>query len=109
MIEMVDKMPVNADVVSVMGGINDCFRDVPIGTFEAGSSATMIEHGKNGFLYHSENVKELECILEQIWNLKKTGKDQEIRKNALQTIREIWSPENAAIKLLEDCNSWMNQ
>ena len=33
MIELVDKMAVNGDIVSVMGGINDCFRDVPIGTF----------------------------------------------------------------------------
>ena len=82
---------------------------IPVGTFEAGSSATMIEHGKNGFLYHSKNVKELECILEQIWNLKKTGKDQEIRNNAVQTIHDVWSPENAAVKLLEDCNNWMKQ
>ena len=82
---------------------------IPVGTFEAGSSATMIEHGKNGFLYHSKNVKELESILEQIWNLKKSGKDQEIRKNALQTIHEIWSPENAAVKLLEDCKTWTKE
>lgn len=82
---------------------------IPVGTFEAGSSATMIEHGKNGFLYHSKNVKELEHILEQLWNLKKSGKDQEIRNNAVQTIHDIWSPENAAVKLLEDCNRWINQ
>ena len=82
---------------------------IPVGTFEAGSSATMIEHGKNGFLYHSKNVKDLESILEQIWNLKKNGQDQEIRNNAMQTIHDIWSPENAAVKLLEDCASWMNK
>ena len=80
---------------------------IPVGTFEAGCSATMIEHGKNGFLYHSKNVKELEHILEQLWNLKKSGKDQEIRNNAVQTIHDIWSPENAAAKLLEDCKNWM--
>ena len=82
---------------------------IPVGTYEAGSSATMIRHGINGFLYHSKNAEELADILLHIWSLKQSGKDQEIRKNALQTIHEIWSPENAAIKLLEDCNSWMNQ
>ena len=82
---------------------------IPVGTYEAGSSATMIRHGINGFLYHSKNAEELADILSHIWSLKQAGKDQEIRKNALQTIRDIWSPENAAIKLLEDCNSWMNQ
>lgn len=82
---------------------------IPVGTFEAGSSATMIEHGKNGFLYHSKNVKELADILKQIWKLKQSGNDQKIRNNAMETIHDVWSPENAAAKLLEDCNSWMNQ
>lgn len=80
---------------------------IPVGTYEAGSSATMIEHGKNGFLYHSKNVKELGCILEQIWKLKQSCKDQEIRQNALETIRNIWSPVNAASRLLTDCEEWM--
>ena len=82
---------------------------IPVGTFEAGSSATMINHGKNGFLYHSKNIKELERILEQLWILKQSGKDQEIRNNAMQTIYDVWSPENAAVRLLEDCNNWMNK
>jgi glycosyltransferase involved in cell wall biosynthesis len=82
---------------------------IPVGTYEAGSSATMIRHGINGFLYHSMKAKELADILSHIWALKQSEKDQEIRKNALQTIHEIWSPENAAVKLLEDCKTWIKE
>lgn len=80
---------------------------IPVGTYEAGSSATLLQHGKNGFLYHSKKIAELAEVLETVWKLKQSGKDQEIRRNSLHTVRKVWSPANAAALLLADCKEWL--
>jgi glycosyltransferase involved in cell wall biosynthesis len=67
-----------------------------IGTHEAGSSATMIEHGINGWLYHAGNVTELTDLLGRC--------DQAtIRVRGLQgskSLEESWLPAHAADRLL---------
>ena len=68
-----------------------------VGTHEAGSSATLIEHGVNGYLYRTGDVSELANLLRQL--------DQEsIRscgERARETLDSVWSPEHAADKLIE--------
>lgn len=68
-----------------------------IGTFEAGSSATMIEHGVNGLLYPTGNVSALLDVLQQCdrATIGKCG------VRARETLETHWSPASAAKRLLE--------
>lgn len=67
-----------------------------IGTNEAGSSATMIDHGVNGWLYHAGNVTELADLLRQL----DKATIRECGKRARETMEKHWSPESAAERLL---------
>lgn len=71
-----------------------------IGTRQAGSSATMIEHGVNGWLYNAGNVTELTGLLGRCDKVvtRRCG------KNARQTIDALWSPASAADRLIEFIN-----
>ena len=77
-----------------------------VGTYEAGSSATMLENGRNGFLYHAGNWRELEKVLCKIAEMKNTNADEVIRAAGRKTITEVWSPRLAAEKLAEDIAAW---
>jgi len=68
-----------------------------IGTHEAGSSATLIEHGVNGFLYRAGDDSELENVLRQLdqRSIHSCG------ERARETLDSVWSPEHAADQLLK--------
>jgi len=73
-----------------------------IGTHQAGSSATMIEHGVNGWLYPSGNVQKLtECLLKEIQRLQRGGPNF-LGEAAARTLAEVWSPSAAAQALLQE-------
>ena len=77
-----------------------------VGTHEAGSSATMVEHGCNGFLYHAGDWRALAEILLKIAEMKNTDADLAVRNAGRKTITEVWSPRLAAAKLAEDIAAW---
>jgi len=64
-----------------------------VGTYEAGSSATMIEDGVNGLLFHSGDVQALVGHLRSL-------QDREFRRRlgeaGQQTAQCVWSAQNAA-------------
>ncbi|MHB8789327.1 MAG: glycosyltransferase family 4 protein [Desulfobulbaceae bacterium] len=68
-----------------------------IGTREAGSSATMIEHGVNGLLYQAGNVSELAVLLRHC----ERAAIRECGERARKTLEELWSPAQIADRLLE--------
>jgi glycosyltransferase involved in cell wall biosynthesis len=68
-----------------------------IGTREAGSSATMIEHGVNGWLYDAGNVAELADLLRHCDKTEIRASGQRARN----TLEACWSPVRAADRLLE--------
>jgi len=68
-----------------------------IGTHEAGSSATMIEHGHNGWLYQAGNVTELADLLRHC----DRAVMRECGECAQETLETLWSPTQAADRLLE--------
>jgi hypothetical protein len=73
-----------------------------IGTHEAGSSATMIEHGVNGWLFPAGNVRKLkECLLKEIQR-KQRGEPNQLGQAAARTLSEVWSPSAAAQTLLRE-------
>ena len=71
---------------------------IVVSSKSTGAGAAMIEDGLNGLLFESGNSKELHSCLDRI------ASDKELRvriaKNAQLTISEIWSPSNAATRLL---------
>lgn len=71
-----------------------------IGTREAGSSATMIEHGVNGWLYHAGNVSELAHLLRHL----DRAAMRECGERARKTLEKYWSPMQAAGRLIEFAN-----
>ena len=68
-----------------------------IGTFQAGSSATMIEHGVNGWLYSAGDVDELSALLRHIARTPLAA----VAERARSTLDGPWSPAAAAERLLE--------
>lgn len=67
-----------------------------IGTYEAGSSATLIEHGVNGFLYRAGDVNELKACLLQC----QPSTRHELGARARGVLETVWSPTAAADQLL---------
>ena len=64
-----------------------------------GSVPYLIEDGENGMIFHSEDIDELEYkVLELIHDKKRRV---QMARNAIFTMRNIWSPTNAAKQFLE--------
>lgn len=73
-----------------------------IGTHEAGSSATMIEHGVNGWLFPAGDVRRLtECLRSEIQRIQR-GEPNRLGQAAARTLSEVWSPAAAAQALLQE-------
>ena len=69
-----------------------------VGSDKIGSVPFLIEDGVNGLIFKSENIDSLEAKVVELL-------DNPIRRNSLsynarKTMREIWSPENAAKQFL---------
>lgn len=65
----------------------------------AGASATLIQHGQNGLLFKSGSVKDLLAQLNLVCN--DMGLRTKLSQAAYQTIRNEWSPEVAADRLVK--------
>lgn len=63
-----------------------------------GSSPYLIEHGVNGFMFKDQSVDDLTSKVEML--IKDPDKCREMGENAYKTLKNIWSPENAAKNLL---------
>lgn len=64
-----------------------------------GSVPYLIEDGKTGLIFKDGNV---DCLTDKVeWLLNNKDKMKEIGKSAAKSLRELWSPENAAISLLK--------
>lgn len=64
-----------------------------------GSVPFLIENGKNGMIFKSGDIDSLEKNV--MYLLDNPLKRKEIAKNAILTMRNIWSPQNAAKSFLE--------
>ena len=69
-----------------------------IGSDKIGSVPFLIEHGVNGLIFKSENIDSLEAKVVEL--LDNPIKRSALSHNARKTMREIWSPENAAKQFL---------
>ena len=71
-----------------------------------GSAPFLINDGENGFLFKSENLRSLtEKVEKLIYDIELREK---FSKNAYYTMRDVWSPENAAYRFLTLSNSIIN-
>lgn len=72
---------------------------VLVGSHNIGSIPYLIENGKNGCVFKSNNLQSLTKNIEHLFN------DRDLidmyAKNAYISIKEIWSPQNAAKNLLQ--------
>lgn len=65
-----------------------------IASHAAGATPFLIDEGKNGMIYESENVDDLYKKLKYLLDNKDVQKS--MGENAYRTIVDLWSPENAA-------------
>lgn len=70
---------------------------VVVGTYEAGSSMTMIENGVNGLLFHSGDVRSLVGHLRALRN---DAFRRQLAEAGQRTAQHVWSAHNAAEKLV---------
>lgn len=70
---------------------------------QVGAAPFLIEHGKNGLLYHKGSYKQFE---EQVlWIFDHWDECKEIGQNAYRTIRDEWNERCAAKRLLQFCEA----
>jgi len=72
---------------------------VLVGSDAIGSTPFLINEGVNGCLFKS---CDLDSLTEKVtWLLEHPDKRLELRKNGVTTMREVWSPQNAAKNLMQ--------
>lgn len=79
---------------------------VCIASGQAGAVPYLIEHGKNGFIYHKNSYKEFEKQL--LWVFANWQDMDEIGQNAYRTITEMWNANKAADRLLAFCEKLLD-
>lgn len=72
---------------------------VPISSHAIGSTPYLIDNGFNGFIYKDGDVEDLYSKIKFL--IDNRDKMQEMSKNAYKTIIDMWSPKNAAERLLK--------
>ena len=72
-----------------------------------GAAPFLIKNGENGLIFKSGNAKDLTDKVERLINDK--GLREKIAINAYDTMKNIWSPENAAYSFLLLCKSLLNK
>lgn len=69
-----------------------------VGSSAIGSIPFLVENGQNGLIYEDGNISSLEnCVVELINN---TAKRKSISLKAYETMSDMWSPQNAASRLV---------
>ncbi len=69
-----------------------------VGSDAIGSVPFLVKHRYNGCVFKSNDLNSLEE--EVIWLLEHPEECIRLSKNGMETIRNLWSPENAALKLM---------
>lgn len=72
---------------------------VPIASHSIGSTPYLIDNGVNGFIYQDGNEEDLYYKIKFL--IDNRGKMREMSENAYKTIIDMWSPKNAAERLLK--------
>lgn len=72
-----------------------------------GSVPFLIEDGVNGLIFQSENISSLESKVESL--LKTPEFRQRLARNAVVTMRTLWSPNNAALQFIHLVHAIKNQ
>ena len=71
---------------------------VLVASSKIGSVPFLVEHRKNGCIFESEN---LDSLVEQVeWLIENPSIKQKLALSAYQTLHDVWSPQNAAISLI---------
>lgn len=76
---------------------------VLVGSDAVGSVPYLVKDGENGMVFHSGDVESLTRKVE--WLLLHPREMGEMRRNAVRTMQEVWSPANAArnfLRLVDD-------
>lgn len=77
-----------------------------IASEKIGSVPFLIEYGKNGLIFKDQSVDDLTSKLQLLFD--NPSLCRELGERAMKTMREVWSPENAAsslLKLIEGINN----
>ncbi|QYF84825.1 glycosyltransferase family 4 protein [Brevibacterium sp. PAMC21349] len=77
-----------------------------IASHAAGATPFMIEHGKNGIIYKSGDIKGITKILDRL--LKNQDETKRIGEEAHNTIVNVWNAENASSRLIDFCTELIN-
>lgn len=80
---------------------------VVIANDEIGSAPFLIEHGKNGLLYHNGNIDDL--LVKVVDVIEKRIDVELMAKNAYRTICDKWNAEDAAENLVELIDGLINE
>lgn len=75
---------------------------VVIGSNEIGSIPFLVNHRYNGLIFRSKNIDSL--VENVVWLLQNPEEISRLSKNAYVSMRDIWSPQNAAENLLQFIN-----
>lgn len=78
----------------------------PVASDEIGAAPYLIKHKENGLIFKSGNDESLLSNIEYL--IKKPEVCEQLSVNAYHTIRDEWSPQIAANRLLELCNALLN-
>lgn len=70
-----------------------------IASEKIGSVPFLIEDGKNGLIFKDKSVDDLTSKLQQLFDNPPLCRG--LGKRAMRTMREVWSPENAALSLIK--------
>lgn len=77
----------------------------PVGSIEAGATPYLIKDGLNGFSF---DLKKKNDLFEKVlWLIKHPEERERMSIEAYKTIRDVWSPKNAAEQLYKLCQSML--
>jgi len=68
-----------------------------------GSVPYLINHGENGFMYKDDDINDLYNKVEIL--VKDTNLREELGRNAVRTMKELWNPKVAAERLVKFCEN----
>ena len=78
----------------------------PVSSIEAGATPFLIRDGVNGFSFHLKKKNDL--FEKVLWLIKHPKERERMSLEAYKTIRDVWSPTNAANRLYKLCRSMLN-
>ncbi len=74
---------------------------------QAGTSRTLIRHGRTGFLFEDDNIDALASVLRTL--LADASLRETVRQAAWRELQRLWHPRVGAERLVELCQGLMGQ